>query len=57
MLNEKIIGRKYLTFLIEDENGEKFGFYLNDEMTTNEYKKWIKVDNKSFHFNLNKNNK
>ena len=28
-MNEKILGKKQLVFLIQDEDGEKFGAYLN----------------------------
>ena len=30
--NERIIGKKQLVFLIEDTDGEKFGYYLNTEV-------------------------
>ena len=30
--NDKIIGNKKLIFLFEDENGEKFGCYLNTQI-------------------------
>ena len=50
IFNQRIIGKKHLLFLIEDENGEKFGYYLN---TLLEEKYWKRpTDNKSFHFNL-----
>ena len=32
VFDERIIGRKQLIFLIEDEDGEKFGYYLNTEV-------------------------
>ena len=31
-LNERIIGKKQIVFLIEDENGEIFGHYLDPEL-------------------------
>ena len=53
-LNSKIIGRKQLVFLIEDENGEKFGYYLNTKMIRN-YMKNKPADWKSFQFNIESN--
>ena len=51
VFNERIIGKKQLVFLIEDEDGEKFGYYLNTQVIE-KYGKWIETDKKSFHFNL-----
>ena len=51
LLNEKIIGKKQLVFLIEDEDGEKFGYYLNNEIVE-KYEERIPTDYQSFHFNL-----
>ena len=51
VLNKRIIGKKQLTFIIEDEDNEIFGYYLNTQIIE-EYKKRQKVDNKSFEFNL-----
>ena len=51
--NERIIGKKQLIFLIEDEDGEKFGYYLNTKMIERYY--WNETDNKSFEFNLQSN--
>ena len=51
VLNDRIIGKKQLVFLIEDEDGEKFGYYLNTEVVE-KYDDWIKTDYKSFEFNL-----
>ena len=54
VLNERIIGKKQLIFLIEDEDGEIFGYYLNtkvtDELDTSE-----RTDQKTFQFNLQSN--
>ena len=56
VFNDKIKGKKNLSFLIEDEEGNMFGYYLNSEVeNSNNYKQWIETDNKSFHFNLNIN--
>ena len=54
VLNERIIGKKQIVFLIEDEDGEKFGYYLNTEVIE-KYGDWIETDNKSFEFNLESN--
>ena len=56
VLNEKIRNKTQIVFLIEDKEGEKFGYYYNDETisSSNGYK----GKNKSFHFNLeSKNNR
>ena len=54
VFNEKIIGKKQLVFLIEDEDGEKFGYYLNTKVIES-YDKDIETDNKTFEFNLESN--
>ena len=51
VFNERIIGKKQLTFLIEDEDGEIFGYYLNTEVVE-DYGWKQETDSKSFHFNL-----
>ena len=57
VLNERIIGNKQLTFLIEDTDEEKFGYYLNTIVIYNKYKNEV-TDLKTFHFNLqSKNNR
>ena len=50
MLNERIIGKKQLTFIIEDEDGEIFGYYFNPkiEFTFD----IIHSDDKTFIFNV-----
>ena len=56
--NEKIMGKGKLYFIIEDEDNELFGYYLN---TTIEKKdvflssEVFKADEESFHFNLESN--
>ena len=55
VLNEKIIGKKQLIFLIENDNGETFGYYVNSEIN-NQYYTQILVDKKSFEFNLTSKN-
>ena len=42
-------------FLIEDENGEKFGYYLNTKVVEKYWPDRIETDNKSFEFNLQSN--
>ena len=43
--------------MIEDEDGEIFGYYLNTEIVE-EYRWYQVTDSKSFHFNLqSKNNR
>ena len=57
IFNKRISGKKQIVFLIETEDGEKFGYYLNTEIGTieRERKNWSKTDNKSFEFNLQSN--
>ena len=55
VLNEHIIGKKELVFLIEDTNGEKFGYYLNTEVIEKYYPNKVETDSKSFQFNLKSN--
>ena len=53
VLNERITGKKQLAFIIESEDGEIFGYYLNTEIFKNvEYSKFMKTNSKTFHFNL-----
>ena len=55
IFNERIMGKKQILFLIEDEeNGEKFGYYL-DTIITEEYNNWIRTYNKTFEFTLDSN--
>ena len=55
--NERIIGRKHLVFVIEDDHCEKFGYYLNTKVNNeyNDYDEWIYTNNKSFEFNIESN--
>ena len=53
-LNNKIIGKKQIVFLIEDENGQKFGYYLNNKVIRN-YMKVKPADWKSFQFTVESN--
>ena len=54
--NDKIIGKKSLVFLIEDEDGERFGYYLNNQVVEDDVYDgsyyWMNTNNLSFHFNL-----
>ena len=53
--NEKIIGKKQLSFIIEDEDEEIFGYYLNTQVVE-KYNQNQSTDSKSFLFNLQSNN-
>ena len=54
-LMDRIIGKKQLVFLIEDEEDEElFGYYLNTGIPQ-EYNKWIETNYESFEFNLHSN--
>ena len=55
VFNEIIIGKSKLTFLIEDQDDEVFGCYLNTEIVDN-YHEMTPTDSKSFLFNLHSNN-
>ena len=55
VFNERILGKKQLSFLIEDEDGEKFGYYLNTEVIE-KYGYYQETDSKSFKFNLQSKN-
>ena len=53
---DNIIGKKQLTFLIENETGDKFGYYLNTKVN-NLCDNWMKpTDEKSFIFSLKTKN-
>ena len=55
VFDERIIGKKQLVFLIEDIDGEKFGYYLNTEIIEKYDLGMNETDNKSFEFNLESN--
>ena len=57
VFDEKIMGKKQIVFLIEDEDGEKFGYYLNTQITNEKYAGIMprQTDSKSFEFNLQSN--
>ena len=53
IFNEKIIGKKQLVFLIEDERGDIFGYYLNSTIDKNyNSQQMFSTDKFSFEFNL-----
>ena len=55
ILNERIIGKKQLTFIVEDEDGEIFGYYSNTRVV--EDYSFPQITNyKSFQFNLQSQN-
>ena len=51
ILNHRILDCKHVVFLIEDTNGEKFGYYSNTSISS-QYSSPIKTDKESFLFNL-----
>ena len=51
IFNSKIIGKKRLIFMIEEEDGEKFGYFFNT-IIKEEFDEWQETDNKSFQFNI-----
>ena len=56
VFGKRINGKKQLVFLIEDDNKEKFGFYLNTQMKFSKNKKiFTETDQQSFEFNLQSN--
>ena len=55
IFNDKIIGKNHLIFLIQDEKGERFGYYFNNVMTERYFPSRIETDINSFHFNLQSN--
>ena len=54
VLNERIIGKKQLVFIIEDTDGEIFGYYENSQIVEI-YRRCIETDEKSFEFNIKSN--
>ena len=54
ILNERIINKKQLLFVIEDEENNKFGGYLNETIDKIGYNKYI-TDSKAFLFSLQSN--
>lgn len=55
-LNSRILYKNRLLFLIENEDGQMYGYYLNTTIPE-KYEQIIETDEKSFHFNLNANNR
>ena len=54
VLNQTLIGKKHLLFLIEDDRGEKFCYYL-DSKVRNLVDQQVETNEKSFHFNVKSN--
>ena len=52
--NKKIIGKEKLIFLIENNENEKFGYYLHTKIEE-KYDEWNQTDMNSFEFNLESN--
>ena len=44
-----------MLFVIEDEEKNKFGYYLNTQIQRNTYGQWMSTDNKTFLFSLKNN--
>lgn len=51
----RVLGKKNLTFLIEDKKGNKFGYYLST--TISKYGRWIPTGRSTFLFSLEKSGK
>ena len=54
VFDQKIIGKSKIIFLIEETNGNQFGYYLDSEITS-DYKQWIETTPNSFLFSLESN--
>ena len=52
VFNEKIEGKEKLLFVIEDERGYKFGYYLNTKIQPNKYDSYVSTDKNTFLFSL-----
>ena len=52
--DNKIFGKSKLLFLIEDQEGEKFGYYFNSVI--DKYHKRIETDQNTFEFNIQSKN-
>ena len=55
VLNERVIGKKQLVFLILDTEGELFGYYENTTIKEIYHLNNTKTNSNSFHFNLQSN--
>ena len=56
VFDDKVKGKKRLVFLIEDDEYEKFGYYLNTQIINERnYFFDVPTDNKSFEFNVESN--
>ena len=53
--NRKVMGKSQLIFLIEDTNGNKFGYYLNTRVEPNRYNQWVGTNSGTFFFSLKSN--
>ena len=54
VFNQRIVGRSKITFLIEEENGDIFGYYLNTKVIE-DYMNRIETDDQSFEFHFHSN--
>ena len=55
VLNEKILGKSKVVFIVEDTDGDIFGYYFNTQIIE-KYHDWIQTDYKSFEFSLKSRN-
>ena len=56
VFNERIIGKKQLVFLIESEDGDKFGYYSHDTIDQNNFKPQYYQSSDSFLVNISNRN-
>ena len=54
-INQKLINRSELMFLVEDTEQNKFGFYLSTKIQPNIFDNWVATDSNSFLFSLKSN--
>ena len=49
------MNKSNLAFIVEDEQNNKFGYYLSTQIQSNKYNSWISTDNNTFLFSLKSN--
>ena len=55
VFNEKIQNRSNLAFIVEDEQKNKFGYFLSTQIQLTKYDAWISTDTNTFLFSLKSN--
>ena len=55
VFDQKLMNKKQLVFLIEDEENNKFGYYLSTQIEPNRYNHFVRTDNNTFIFSLKSN--